>query len=1040
MLPAATATPSVEQVVAGQGSDGAVVAIRSTQNSLPLPKGIAKEEAILGLTQNTPYKLHLVLENIVGEAKVLATESFTTTGGGASDPSTDFSAPTLLGRGLHIITLPNVALIDFTPDEPISYHWILQQKNQLEPDITQVLSGKNGEQGQAIQSSNGIIQTPHLTPQTVRLEGLTPDTKYGFYLWAQDHNSPANGMKGVLGKIFQTQAADAGAEEQSRLINIPNIRVDDITTTEARVYFTPLEDVEVASVVLPRSAAHPPSREQIIAGQNRSGDGVPSGRANNDDFDKGDEDEFLEISGLEAGNKYTAYVLIEEPDGFLETREVHFSTPASEATLASLEGLIAVSVDSSGDATVTFTPTEAGSYLYVVTGAGESPPSTNQVELGQSGSGAPALQSNSEDNTAMRTLVADAQEEFVLSGLPLEASYRVHLTFEDSGQAVSSGVFSSEVFRMYSGSPVLHADIEPTVDFGKHPSDRRRKDSPVILLRVGGQNATSDITFTKTGDDRFEVEVVDGSSLVTGGVSGKVLAITMFQESSGDPSPITASLNLTYDTQTLAITLTGQSVSDTEKTVRGVPSRLNFAAVPAGESSSRSLRVFGNNLGTDNVSLSFGSTPSLFSVNQSSIAGEDAEAVLGREVIVTFSPTTATQTGMDITETLTLSYADGAEDDTAVALSGRVSSSGGTLARVTVTLDGSPASISTVFIGDVMQNEFSGKALRVKTEGSAPYGALNFEITGDNKFQSSLQRAPVSLTSEDPGARFVVYYKAGASDPTGAKMGTLLISGNGVATKQVSLEANVIGGKLIRVEKGNNLGKFERVSVTHYKLCSICTHARRNLHNQGDVVMVTLKIIGIGLTQPITAEINQSQHDAVSISASVSPSQITPALFNAQGGAVLTITLNFTGSYATYDPSVTGASGIHIHDFEIELNSPETDDITLELQSEVGLKAVGGGGGGNGETLGSQPGGGLSLIQGILPNPAESSVSIRLSKSAGRGSSVRLFSVAGKLVGEQKTLETAVVRFDLSGKPPGIYIVKARDTAGNHEVDKLVLK
>ena len=92
------------------------------------------------------------------------------------------------------------------------------------------------------------------------------------------------------------------------------------------------------------------------------------------------------------------------------------------------------------------------------------------------------------------------------------------------------------------------------------------------------------------------------------------------------------------------------------------------------------------------------------------------------------------------------------------------------------------------------------------------------------------------------------------------------------------------------------------------------------------------------------------------------------------------------------------------------------------------------------ETLGSQTGRGLSLIQGILPNPTESSVSIRLSESTGRGSRVLLFSVAGKLVGEWKILDSTVVSFDLSGQPPGIYVVEARDTVGNREVDKLVLK
>ena len=684
VLPAASQAPSVQQVVGGRDGDGTDAPLRSMENFLPLPEGIAKGEAVLGLTPSTPYKLYLVLENLVGGGRILLTEDFTTTGEGMSNPFIDFSPPALLGRGLHVITFPDAALIDFTPDEPISYRWVLQQKDLPDPSVEQVIAGNNGDGAAALQSSNGLVHSPYLTPQTVRIKGLTASTEYGFFLWAQDHNSPPNGMKKIQGKIFQTQEAGEGATELTRLIDITDMRIDNIETTKARIYFTPAKNIEVFFVALPKSSAYPPGRSQILAGQDRSGTVVPDGRAaptsaRDRMFDRERED-YIEITGLDAGTDYTAFVVAEEEFGFLETRELHFSTPASAGTLASLEGPIDIDIDSSGNATVAFTPTEAGSYFYVVTRASESPLSTSQVKVGQSGSGAPALRTNSDENPAARALAADTEKEVVLSGLPLEASYRFHLVFEDSGRSISSGMLSSEVFRMYLGDPILRADIEPTVDFGKHSSERRNRNAPKILLRVGGQNATSDITFTKTNDDdgRFEVEVVEGSSLVAAGASGKVLAIAMFQESSGDASPVTANLNLTYGTQTLDITLTGQSVPEKEKTVSGVPSRLDFGAIPAGESSSRSIRVFGNNLDTDNVSISFDPTPSLFSAGGGTISGEDTNAILGREVIVTFSPTTTSPTGMEIAETLTLSYMDGTDDDATVALSGRVSASDGT--------------------------------------------------------------------------------------------------------------------------------------------------------------------------------------------------------------------------------------------------------------------------------------------------------------------------------------------------------------------------
>ena len=899
VLADAATAPSVQQVVAGRNGDGTDAAIRSTENSLSLPKGIAKGEAILGLTPSTTYKLYLVLENVAGGDRVLVTKGFTTTGGDTPDPSIDFSGPALLGRGLHIITLPTVALIDFIPDEPVSYYWVLQQKDQLEPGITQVTSGQNGNGTAAIQASGGLLYAPYLTPQTVRIEGLTPDTEYGFYLWAQDHNSPANGMKKIVGKVFQTQDEGEKTDELSRLVDIPNIRVDNITTTEARIYLTPLKDIDVFFVVIPNSATHPPTREQIMAGQNQSGTNVPSGQT---DFPEDDQEDYLEITGLEGENEYTAYVLIKESNGFLETRVLRFSTPASDATLASLEGLIAVSVDSSGNATITFTPTEAGSYLYVVSRAGESPPSTSQVKQSQSGSGAPALRSNSEDNTAMRTLVADTQKEFILSGLPFEASYRVHLVFEDSGQAVSSGVFSSEAFRMYFRDPVLHADIEPTVDFGKHAT-RRRKNSPVILLRVGGRNATSNIEFTKTNDDddRFEVDVVDGSSIVTGGVSGMVLAITMSHVSSAaDPSPVTASLNLTYSTQTLGITLKGQTVSEAEKTVYGVPSNLDFGPTPAGENASRSLRVFGNNLDTDSVSISFDSSPSPFSVaeSESPIAGEDTNAVLGTEVIVTFSPTSAVQEGEEITETLTLSYMDGTDDDATVILSAGIASD---------------------------------------ADGTAGEGPV---ISGNNGNEGD-----------------------GGGGTTGG--GTTGTGTTGTGTTGTGTTGTGTTGT------GTTGTGTTGTGTT-----------------------------GTGTTGTGTTGTG------------------TTGTGTTGTGTTGTGTTG-TGTTGT-GVAGTGVAGTGV--------------------AGTGTAGTGTTGTEDEETLGSQTGSDLSLIQGIMPNPAESSVSIRLSESAGRGSRVLLFSVDGKLVGEQKILDSTVVSFDLSGQPPRIYVVEAGDTVGNREVDKLVLR
>ena len=367
--------PSAAQVRAGTDSSDMMADARSADGGVSLTGDDAITFSLSGLTAGTDYHLYLVLSNAAGDAdSTVEGADFTTTTSSVS-PSPSFAQVPMVSS----ITA-TTASVSFTPSNAVRYDWVLLSGASAgtKPSAAQVRAGTDSsDMMAAARSADGGVSLPGDAAVTFPLLGLTADTSYHLYLVLS--NAAGDADSAVEGVAFMT------APPPPTFTEVPT--VGSITATTASVSFTPSAAGRYCWVLLD-GASSAPSRDQVLRGEDSSGTAASFRSPPGGVLLTGDAAVTFPLSGLSPGTSYHLYLVLSSTanDAFSVVSDVSFTTVAAPSFSSSPS----VSSVAPFSAEVSFTPSDAHRYCWVLLDGASSAPSRAQVLRGEDSSGTAA--------------------------------------------------------------------------------------------------------------------------------------------------------------------------------------------------------------------------------------------------------------------------------------------------------------------------------------------------------------------------------------------------------------------------------------------------------------------------------------------------------------------------------------------------------------------------------------------------------------------------------------------------------------------------
>ena len=476
VLPSSAPNPSAAQVFTG-GTRGQLQPV-STLRSSVIGQGTANNT---GIAFNNTMDVNLVLSGLVSGASYrlhVASEftSRTAFSGVLRLVRWDFTHDTdpsfTQAPSVSSIT-DTTAEVSFTPNSAASeYCWVLLDGAASAPDRAQVLRGEDGNGTEAaLRSPDGGVTLTGDAAVTFPLSGLTADTAYHIYLVLS--NAAGDAFSGVGDAGFMTETASMSPSPS--FTQLPS--VDSITATAAEVSFTPSSAVRYDWVLLD-GAASAPDRAQVLRGEDGNGTeaalrspdgGVPL---------TGNAAVTFPLSGLTADTAYHIYLVLSNAAGnaFSGVGFADFMTeaaplsPSPSFTQSPSAGSITATA-----AEVSFTPSHADQYYWVLLDGAASAPTRDQVLRGEDSSDMAA----SFRSPGAVSLTGDVAVTFPLSGLSPGTSYHLYLVLSNTAGTVFSAVGDASFVTVsapsFSSSPTVSSVAPFSAEVSFTPSSTAHK-------------------------------------------------------------------------------------------------------------------------------------------------------------------------------------------------------------------------------------------------------------------------------------------------------------------------------------------------------------------------------------------------------------------------------------------------------------------------------------------------------------------------------------------------------------------------------------
>ncbi|WP_448698342.1 MBG domain-containing protein [Mucilaginibacter sp. AW1-3] len=477
LSPAATAAPTITQIMAGQDGTGAA-ALKS--GSFAVTANTDASATITGLTASTAYKIYVVSKDAAGTPNVQT--SFTTLPITTSAPPADVTPPVNATNypKANNATPSSIDVVSNLNEIGTTYYVVLPTTGTAPTTSAQVKAGQDGN-GNAVTLSGSFAVATANADATKTVSGLTASTAYKVYVVSED------GIPN-LQTAFSTLSISTTADVTPP-VNATNYpKANNVTSTTVDVVSNLNETGTTYYVVIPTSGTAPTTVAQVKAGQD--GNGNTATASGSFSVPTANTDATKTITGLTASTAYNIYVVSQDAAG----------TPNLQAAFSTL------------NATTTAPPAPAigttGTLTLLITASGTASPNTSFSVSGAN---------------MTEGILVTAPSGFEVSTVST-SGFANSITVGAAGTIASTTVFvrlaAADAANTYSGNVVLTSSGATTVNVATVSSTVTPL--PILAWDFGPDASNTNATHaTTTSDANLVASTLSrGAGLTASGLAG----------------------------------------------------------------------------------------------------------------------------------------------------------------------------------------------------------------------------------------------------------------------------------------------------------------------------------------------------------------------------------------------------------------------------------------------------------------------------------------------------------------------------------------